>query len=333
MILGASHILRMLCALAVLAASPGCAQGGRTERVRTGVTPSSGEAADVSAASLEALFKDDRDFAPEELGNDGPPCPFAASGKIGAWPAEARRFLALHLAPLAQELADKWPGQKLAGYYLLRVATNDAEATRLAVTCLGDDGRVRVLVNAFLVEDRKARYGAKAWTLHAEKTPSPDGLETRFLPDQLLATLVHETFHAVDFAKLLTYRGHGATMTPERRALFEASWDAGGEPLFERIPVLALAGSAAQERADDYRFLATRTNFLAPYAQVNHLEDLAVTLETYWLATRYAAYQKREVTGGLYTFDQQRILGEVAGQRAKACQAAALVFAEECEVN
>jgi len=83
------------------------------------------------------------------------------------------------------------------------------------------------------------------------------------------------------------------------------------------------------------RVIADKTNFTSDYATGNFMEDFAVTLEHYYIGTRYGIWERVEFFAPLtpYVFTPESLLRGSTPQSIKTCAAVADFLGEECRLQ
>lgn len=351
---------------------------GKTDDPNRG--PDRGDEVDTEAA-LGDLFKSEIEFTVSELTGGKTNCDDITrrsnlENDIKPWPKELKAFLVdtLLTMPITAQVLDS-----VFAIYLVRedaLAGSDGEPAAAGLACdRGTDYKGVLFLNYdTFVSDRKAR-GIGEWQNLTSVQEKFIRLESG---DNAAMTLVHEALHAID--NKLYVNGLDAAARSGRSAIFDLSWVEHTQPRFDRIDLLSLTDGASrpvdsglvrsgcgtrlkgeaprasgpsnglsltdepspQDLVGDLRYLATKTNFIVPYAMATAAEDFAESLTIYYFGAYLDSWQTRTVydqdvregTEGreaLYRHSTKDIASKYDDQRAKLCKMAELVFAS-CEL-
>jgi hypothetical protein len=312
-----------------------------------------------TVSTISELFLDTASFSPEELGTGFSACAQIQSqttfeGVVLPWPDDLKTFVELHLNQFPDEelLRKSLNGIFLAPGKFLQYE----EATGGTVSGLMCDTDER---GNFIFLNYEAFYTDRLKLGDVDQWHDIVGVIKKHIltshGDQLIFTLVHEIFHAIDHARYL----NEPSRKEERNSATQLSWDEGQKSKFGDQEIFALRNKGAKlscihgfhladETPDNlmksYKRLAEETNFISPYASTNPYEDFADTLATYYFLRNYRdglireVYKENLITENskdrtlLYKFDTSQILKTSQMQRTKMCKLVNLVFTDtQCE--
>lgn len=329
----------------------------------------------TSAADMQELFLDSVSFEKSEFsyvgGCDNLFKDVDFPKELHAWPAKLKQELVQTLVDFNQ---GKMISESIRAYYLINAQTmagasavdSDDPAGAAGLFCPGKDGAKGMVFLSYKTFVTDASLDSEIG-LSSSYTTSDQGVPYHY------ATLIHESLHAIDFkffigAKTGDYLG-------DRLAASKLSWNTYDDSKYNSISVMALADAStlpgvgrkfepciwsktfysrnigfgltadARTEAADLKYMATKTNYIAPYTMANGNEDFAESLTIYYFGTRAKKWPKwrtydQDLTVNtpdpsklIYTFDAGRVIKTSKAHRKKLCALAELIFAEDCEAK
>src|SRR5690606_31364926 len=155
------------------------------------------------------------------------------------WPEEMKAFLSSELAdfPGVASLDSIFQGFYLSDTTLSDDIDENSNVHIDGLTCqVGQGGKFIVFINYDVHVRERGKYGK------LDRFQNVSGLTDRYTmqlsPDTLIATIVHELFHVIDFGRFAS-RTTGEP-TSKRSALADYSWSSPDTPIYDRIGILYL---------------------------------------------------------------------------------------------